>query len=203
MALSQFFKTSLNKILQNFCNMRKYAFCLVVLMLGSICQSLAQDNSPLKVVLVRHGEKPKKGSNLTCEGLNRSLQLPGVIDKKFGKPAYLYVPSLALGDSTKHARMFETAIPLAVKYQLEITSRFDEKDFAAIAANVKEKKGTLLMIWEHKAIKDIATALGVSNPPSWDDNDYDSIWIITFPAGKAPMLTFDKENIKPSNKCPL
>lgn len=184
--------------------MRKHALYLIFLLVGITCQSsLAQSNKTLKVILIRHGEKPKSGSNLTCEGLNRSLQLPGVLDKKFGKPDYLYVPSLALGDSTKHARMFETAIPLAVKYQLELTSRFEEKDFSGIAANVKEKKGTVLMIWEHKAIKDIAAALGVSNPPKWDDDDYDSIWIITFSDNKTPTLTFDKENIKPSNKCPL
>src|SRR5215471_10972274 len=106
--------------------MRKQLFCLILFITSSAYQSLfGQSNSTLKVILVRHGEKPKTGSNLTCEGLNRSLQLPEVVDKKFGKPDYLYVPSLAMGDSTKHARMFQTAIPLAVKYQLEITSRFE------------------------------------------------------------------------------
>jgi len=184
--------------------MRKQIFYVVLLLTGFTCEySFAQEGSTLKVILVRHGEKPKSGNNLTCEGLNRALQLPEVLNKKFGKPDYLYVPSLALGDSTKHARMFETAIPLAVKYQLKINSRFNEKDFSAIAANVKKKKGTVLMIWEHKAIKDIAAALGVSHPPKWADDDYDSIWIISFSKNKAPTLTFEKENIKPSDKCPL
>jgi hypothetical protein len=184
--------------------MRKQILFVALLLIGFAGDHcFGQTGATLRVILVRHGEKPKNGSNLTCEGLNRSLQLPEVLNKKFGKPDYLYIPSLSLGDSTKHARMFETAIPLAVRYQLEITSRFEEKDFSAIAANVKEKKGTVLMVWEHKAIKDIAAALGVTDPPKWADDDYDSIWIITFSNNKSPVLTFDKENIKPSDKCPL
>jgi hypothetical protein len=155
----------------------------------------------LKVIIIRHGEKPDVGDNLSCQGQNRALQLPAVLSKKFGKPAYTYVPSLSVGKSTTHARMFQTASPFAIKYDLTVNSKFRETDSANTAADVLAKKGTVLMIWEHAAIPGLATALGVKKPPpTWDKDDFDSIWIITFATG-TPALSFDKEGLMPSLDC--
>src|ERR1700733_13608402 len=109
----------------------------------------------LRVVLIRHGEKPRKGDNLTCQGLNRSLALPAVLYGKFGIPTAIYVPSPGLGDSTKHARMFETIVPFAVKYNLALNTSFAEKDSAGIARAILQRKGVVLVVWEHKAIAPI------------------------------------------------
>ena len=54
-------------------------------------QNLPDKN--LKVVIIRHGEKPTEkpsdksdgGDNLSCQGQNRALQLPAVLIKKIGK----------------------------------------------------------------------------------------------------------------------
>lgn len=155
----------------------------------------------LKIVLIRHGEKPKKGDNLTCQGLNRALALPGVLTARFGIPSAIYVPALGLGDSTKHARMFETALPLAVKYNLALNSKFAEKDSAGIAAELLQRKGVVLVVWEHKAIAPIAHALGVAdNTLKWGDEDYDSIWIVSFRDGVA-KLEKSAEGLKPGEGC--
>ncbi|RWY51206.1 histidine phosphatase family protein [Mucilaginibacter gilvus] len=155
----------------------------------------------LKVILIRHAEKPLKGDNLTCQGYNRSLKLPAVLVGKFGIPAYTYVPSLGVGEVTKHARMFETIVPLAVKYNLTINSARVEKDTAGVAADIKTKAGTILVAWNHKTIAAIVRALGVKdNNLLWPDDDYDTIWIVTFQNGTA-NLTRDKENINPGKDC--
>ena len=159
------------------------------------------DNS-LKVVIVRHGEKPHHGDNLSCTGINRSLQLPKVLNAKFGVPSYTYVPKLGLGDSTLHSRMFQTVTPMAVKYNLTINSKFDEKDTSHTAQDVMTKTNTVLMVWEHSVIPDLARSLGVGDPPGWDGSDFDSIWIITYLNGKA-TLKFDKEGLTPSADCPF
>jgi len=156
----------------------------------------------LKVVFIRHGEKPKKGNNLTCEGFNRSLQLPNVLFAKFGIPSNIYIPALALGEQTKHARMFETLIPFAVKYNLLLNSSFEEKDADKIAADIKSKSGTVLVCWEHKAIINIVNSLGYENDVKWGDDDYDSIWIVTFKDGVA-RFSQESEGIKPSSVCPF
>ncbi|HEX9509816.1 MAG TPA: histidine phosphatase family protein [Puia sp.] len=155
----------------------------------------------LKVVIIRHGEKPKTGDNLTCQGVNRSLQLPEVLHAKFGIPAYTYIPAPGLGESTKHARMFQTIIPFAAKYNLVLNSKYEEFDSVNIAKDLLSRTGVVLMVWQHHAITSIVRALGVkTNGLQWDDNDFDSIWIITFPKGVA-TLTKDREGLTPSADC--
>lgn len=180
---------------------RLYVAAAIVLPACSLHNAggVVHDNN-LKVVIVRHGEKPRPGDNLSCQGENRARQLPAVLYKKFGKPDYTYVPALGLGKSTLHARMFQTVTPLAIKYDLTVNTEFGGTDFAAIAEDVLKKTGTVLMVWNHSAVRELASKLGVSMPPPWDDEDYDTIWIITFPDGKA-TLSIDYEGIAPSPDC--
>lgn len=154
----------------------------------------------LKVVIIRHGEKPADGDNLSCQGENRALQLPAVLMQKFGKMDYLYVPSLKNDTSTAHSRMFQTASPLAIKHNIVVNSKFSAKDEGEIAHSVFKKTGTVLMVWEHSATAELAKALGVARPPHWDDADFDSIWVIGYHNGKA-RLTLDKEGLAPSPAC--
>jgi hypothetical protein len=157
----------------------------------------------LKVVIIRHAEKPLKGDNLDCQGLNRSLQLPAVLHTKFGIPDYTYVPLIGLDTSTRHSRMFQTIIPFAAKYNIVINSKYEERDSLGIAADIKNKEGVVLLVWEHKAMASIVRALGVQDfHTDWGDNDYDSIWIITFSKGVA-TFTMDKERLLPATGCPF
>jgi hypothetical protein len=98
--------------------------------------------------------------------------------------------------------MFQTVTPFAVKYNLVINSNYHETDSTELASNIKTKHGTVLIVWEHSAIRSIVRALGMQNfNQAWDDNDYDSIWIIIFQKGIATFL-FDKEGLSPSPECP-
>lgn len=158
-------------------------------------------NDPLKVVIIRHGEKPKAGDNLNCQGLNRSQLIPAVIVSKFGIPAFSYVPSVGADSSTKHARMFQTITPLAVKYNLAINSKFVGKDSTGLVNDMLKKHGTVLVVWDHKSILPIIHAFGINDPQlKWSDDDFDSIWIISFNNGIA-QLTKDKEDLKPAIDC--
>ncbi len=181
-------------------NLRLWQWVIMIgVTFGTVMQLKAQD---LKIVFIRHGEKPPKGDNLTCEGLNRSLALPTVLYTKFGIPAYTYVPSMEQGSGTKHARMFQTVTPFAVRYNLSINSSLPEKDSTAIAKELLSRKGTVLVVWEHKAIPTIVRALGINDPTlNWSDDDFDSIWIVTFKGG-SPVLSKDIENIQPATACP-
>ena len=158
-------------------------------------------DSDLKIIFIRHGEKPEKGGNLTCKGLNRSLLLPAMVQHKFGVPDFAYVPKLEMGDKTSHARMFETMTPTAVRFNLVVNSKFDENDYNAVATELMSKKGTILVIWEHKAISGIIHALGVTDELSWPSDDYDSIWIVSVKEGKV-SFSKDSEGLKPPEDCP-
>ncbi|HEV7621607.1 MAG TPA: histidine phosphatase family protein [Flavisolibacter sp.] len=174
------------------------ASSIIILLFCSFYASYAQ---PQKIVIIRHGEKPDKGDNLSCQGLNRSLQLPSVLNKKIGVPDAIFVPALNVGKKTSAARMYQTIIPFAVKYNLSINTKYDVKDEAGVANAIKKENGTVLLVWEHKAIIKIIRALGITDQNiNWDDNDFDSMWIITYVNGK-PVLHKETENIRPSAAC--
>ncbi len=156
------------------------------------------ENTPspqLTVVIIRHGEKPAVGGNLTPQGLTRSLQLPYTLQQKFGIPDFIYVPTLLMDTETLHARMFQTATPTAIQFNLAINTRFDEKDATGLASHVREKTGTVLIVWEHRAIKDILEAFGVTNAPTWPDDDFDSIWVIIVNQHNQPVLLIDRQHL--------
>jgi hypothetical protein len=156
---------------------------------------------PLTIVIIRHAEKPTVGDNLNCQGLNRSWLLPAVIVKKFGVPGFSYVPSLGSDSLTKHARMFETITPLAAQYNLAINSKYTGKDSSGLTGDILKRNGTVLVVWDHKSILPIVHALHINDPAlKWADDDFDSIWIITFQNGAA-VLTKDKEGLFPKSTC--
>ena len=157
--------------------------------------------APLTVIIIRHAEKPEKGDNLSCKGLNRAMQLPGVLIKQFGVPNYAYVPAPSVGKATKSGRMMQTIWPLAVKYNLTVNSKYDVKQTSALAKNILKRTGTVLVVWEHNNIADIAAALGApAQSLNWPGNDYDSIWKVTVKDSKA-TLTKSKENLAPTANC--
>src|SRR6185312_8335799 len=149
---------------------------------GAVIPAFSQKkNQNLTIVLIRHGEKPDDGDNLSCKGVNRSLALPKVLFAKYGQASAIYVPALKLGNKTKSARMFQTITPYASKYNISINSSFDEEDYKAIAKEVRKRSGVVVMAWEHNTIPGLARAFGVQGGfLNWGDNDYDSIWAITY-----------------------
>lgn len=181
--------------------MKSILFILICVIINpSVALTQKTTNASIRVIIIRHGEKPDKGDNLSCKGFNRALQLADVLQKKFGVPDRIYTPSPNLGSSTSAARMYQTIIPFAVKYNLKINTKYDVKDEKGIADAIKKQSGTVLLVWEHKAISKIVKALGVQEKMDWDDNDFDSIWIVSMQNGSA-KLTKDREGINPSSEC--
>ena len=154
-----------------------------------------------QVVIIRHAEKPDKGDNLSCQGFNRALGLPAVLYSKYKLPDHIFAANIKSGKSTNQSRMYQTIIPFAVKYNLDIDTRYDVGDTKSLAEAIMKMQGFVLVIWEHNDIPEIVEALGVENKDfRWSDNDYDTIWVITFKNGKA-VLNVDKENLNPAGDC--
>jgi len=152
----------------------------------------------LVIVIIRHGEKYATGSNLSCKGLNRALHIPSVINKKFGAPLFIYVPTIKTGATTSQDRMFQTATPLAVTDSVAINSQFDETDTKGLADYLKTQDGLQLVVWEHTNIPKLGQHLGLGKDSlNWKGSDFDSIWIITFPNGRkhAPQLIKTAEGL--------
>jgi hypothetical protein len=177
-----------------------FLFSASLLLAG--CSPANSQNSQLKLVFIRHAERPDDGDNLNCRGLNRSLLLPGILYKKFGIASAIYVPSINAGNTTKRSRMLQTISPYAIKYGLAINSFYEENDAKGLSESLVARQGTVLIVWEHRNIAPILRCLGIKDDLKWPSDDFDSIWIVTFYNGKA-MLFKDEERLNPSPGCPF
>jgi hypothetical protein len=176
----------------------RYLFGLLLLSAFHGFGQTGQTGKTLTVVIIRHGEKYAQGGNLNCKGLNRALHIPAVINKKFGRPAFIYVPTVKNGAEVSQDRMFQTATPLAVTDSVAINSQFDETDTKALANYLVTQKGLQLVVWEHDNIPKLGHHLGLDKGSlNWKGSDFDSIWIITFPNGTkhAPQLVQTTEGL--------
>ncbi|HMI61449.1 MAG TPA: hypothetical protein VK518_11080 [Puia sp.] len=181
----------------------------IPLLLAASCHCFGQAGkvkNDLTIVIVRHGEKYAAGSNLNCKGLNRALHIPAVINKQFGRPLLIYVPTVKTGTVTSEDRMFQTATPLAVTDSVAINSQFDETKTQGLAGYLKTQNGLQLVVWEHTNIPKLGHALGLGKDSlSWNGSDFDTIWIVTFPNGRkhAPKLVKSTEGLNGlPNQCP-
>jgi hypothetical protein len=177
------------------------AFLSLLIMLVINLAANAQSQK-LKLIFIRHGEKSIDGDNLNCQGFNRSVMLPSILFRKFGKPDLVYIPRIQSAEATKHMRMLQTITPFAVKYDLSLNSNFEVDDYSGTARSLIREKGTVLIVWEHQGIPEILKNLGINSPLTWPPDDFDSIWIVTFKKGTVRM-TKEKELLSPAKGCPF
>ena len=159
-----------------------------------------QKDDELKIVLIRHAEKPTEGYSLSCQGVNRANALPPVLYAKFGLPGVIFVAQS--DDTNQHSRMTQTITPFAKKYGLELNNKYKVNDIKDVTKNIRKQKGTVLVVWEHKGLVEMANQLGVKEKLKWNSDDFDSIWIITFSKKGKARLAVDHEGLHPSAKCP-
>ena len=175
---------------------------VVVLLLVAVGVRSQGKDPELRVVLIRHGEKPASGNELSCQGINRANALPAVIKARIGLPGIVYVPYSAPTSTAKHSRMYQTIAPFTDKYRLLLNSDYKVDDIRGVTQNILKQKGTVLVVWEHNGLEDIAEQLGIDGKLRWKDSDYDGIWIITFSKKGKARLAVDQEGLHPSKKCP-
>ncbi|MGI4859011.1 MAG: histidine phosphatase family protein [Janthinobacterium lividum] len=145
------------------------------------------------LILVRHGEKPARGlGQLSCQGLNRALALPYVIEARYGRPDLIVAPNPArqkhdLGIAYDYVRPLATVEPTAIYFGLPVSSAlgFAEVDeLRAMLLAPAYRRSTILVAGEHRIIETLARRLVVdaggaaSSVPRWDSADYDSIYTL-------------------------
>jgi broad specificity phosphatase PhoE len=146
------------------------------------------------IIFIRHGEKPKQGlGQLDCQGLNRALALPKVLEAQFGKPAAIFAPNPSQvkddgGKSYDYVRPLATIEPSAIYFGLPVdtTYGFAETDKLKEALEQPDYRGAKIVVaWEHRLIDVLAKKLmqthgGAEDAvPEWQGADYDSIYVVT------------------------
>ena len=144
------------------------------------------------IVFFRHGEKPSGGlGQLTCQGLNRALELPAVLLGRFGTPDYLYAsnPAVKMSDpagSFFYVRPLATIEPTAIRAGRSVNTGYGYNDIAGlqkILVTSTKANATIFVSWEHaylvKIVQSIMNAYGGgATVPAWTTGDYDSLYIL-------------------------
>jgi len=157
-----------------------------------ILLAAADARAPQTIVFMRHGEKPTGGyGQITCQGLNRALQLPDVLIAKFGKPNYIYAPNptVKISDpagSFYYLRPLATIEPTAIRLGMNVWTKYGYNDIAGLQSGLissTKANTTIFVAWEHqwlqKAVQNIMNAYGGGAAvPAWVSGDYDSLYVV-------------------------
>jgi hypothetical protein len=177
--------------------------------LGSFAAGEAA-NPPVQetIVFMRHGEKPDAGlGQLNCKGLNRSLALPAILTRQFGKPDAIFAPDPAKqkedgNRSYDYVRPLATIEPTAIIAGLPVDTSFGYDDIDKLQAALSQPKfrgAQIFVAWEHKQIYDLVGKLLKDNggdpttmPKKWKGDDFDSLYVVRLDrSGSTPTTTFE------------
>jgi hypothetical protein len=151
---------------------------------------------PAQVLLMRHGHKDPAAHhyNLSPAGFQRALALASVIPACFGTPTQ--ITTFALDpDTSKNARSYQTAVPLAVasgvNIRLDRSSIQDSKRSGQrMLQDPRLDGGLLVLFWEHRHLPQLAAGLGWAVMPPIADDDFDTLYRFTYPQGSStPLVT--------------
>ena len=145
----------------------------------------------MEVILVRHGDKDvQRGDyNLSPQGFQRAVALATLIPACFGRPTRIttfYLDPI----SSKNARSYQTAVPLAVATGVNIgideASRLNSFDqgqrLREAASSTKER---VVLFWEHRRMPELARGLGWDAMPEIANDDFDQLILFRFAAAGA------------------
>jgi len=174
----------------------QFLFGIPLILAGLVLLSQPVRSAPAQVLLMRHGHKDLAAHhyNLSPAGFQRALALASVIPACFGSPTQII--SFALDpDTSKNARSYQTAVPLAVasgvNIRLDRTSIKDSRRSGDLMLRDSALQGGLLVIfWEHRHLPELAAGLGWASMPPIADDDFDTLYRFTYSQGSSiPLVT--------------
>ena len=144
---------------------------------------------PAQVLIIRHGEKPPTGNELSPLGLERAQKLVSFFEtdplvNRFGAIAGIY--AMKPNGPSGSVRAIQTITPTASALRITPNTQFQRNDIAKLVRDLMQDADyngrTVLICWEHNVIPSIAKALGLKNgPKNWDgDTAFDRMWVLTY-----------------------
>lgn len=162
------------------------------------------------IVLLRHGEKPPLGlGQLDCQGFNRALALPSVLQARFGKPAAIYAPDPGSTAKDKgidydYIRPLATIEPTAIELGMPVNTSLGLQQIQQLDQDLLKpanSSATIYVAWEHnlaqQAAQHLMTTAGgdARRVPAWADDDFDSLYVVHlwWQNGKPVSARFEKQ----------
>jgi hypothetical protein len=144
-------------------------------------------------LLLRHGEKTPSGlGQLNCQGLNRALELPRVIEARYGRPDAILAPDPTArkndrGKQYDYVSPLATIEPTAIYFGLPVDASigFKNVDKLVDALLAQDYQNKLVVVaWEHTIVEQAARKLlkrlggDESTVPKWESADFDSVYVV-------------------------
>ncbi|HTD85584.1 MAG TPA: histidine phosphatase family protein [Candidatus Binatia bacterium] len=163
---------------------------LVVFAAGILCAQA----QPKEIVIIRHGEEPNGNSiHLSAKGQKRAQALADFFQTnsvvmQFGPPEALFAARPKPGGSK---RTVETAAPTSEALGQPLRQPFTEQQYGALAQKILQtpsfKGKTVIIVWTHSNIDNLAAALGVRPRPNWKSSVYDRAWVLVRSQGRVTL----------------
>jgi hypothetical protein len=151
--------------------------------------------TPELVLLLRHGHKSGEAGdyNLSPQGFERAVALASLLPRCFGRPNQIRTFYLD-PESSKNARSYQTAVPLAVatgvNISIDIASR--ENSFGSgrhILTDPSFDGRRVVLFWEHRRLPELAAGLGWPTMAPIGDDDFDQLIVLRYrPAEPRPEV---------------
>jgi broad specificity phosphatase PhoE len=159
--------------------------------------------APDRILLIRHAEKPgidtgSKGIDAIGRDDPQSLSVRGW--QRAGALARLFCPraeaelsglipdiifAAGVGENSLSLRPQQTVLPLVAllretRPDLAFITSYLNHQIAPLIADLSERKGIILISWEHKLIPELVRHLPQHPvvPSKWPDDRYDLIWLL-------------------------
>jgi hypothetical protein len=147
-----------------------------------LCFAQLSFSMPSQILLIRHGEKPDQGNELSPQGWQRAQLLPKLFETRFNTPVALY--GMNPSKDTGSVRALQTLKYVAEKLKLTINKDFTRDEISDLVLDIKNNKSyegkTILICWEHNALVSLAQLLGVNQALNWPKTQFDRVWVLNY-----------------------
>jgi hypothetical protein len=181
---------------------------VLAIILASI-SSVAAWAAPAQVIIIRHGEKPATGDQLSKRGFKRAQALVGFFEHnaavtRFGTPVAIYAMEQNPNNDDGSVRAAETVTPLAQALGLQLNENFPKDDYQPMVQDILTNPSyvgrMVLICWEHTVIPLIAQAFGATQaPPTWPDSAFDRAWILDFSGNRVTSFQNIPQDVLPGD----
>ncbi|ORX49669.1 hypothetical protein BCR36DRAFT_583737 [Piromyces finnis] len=131
-------------------------------------------------MVIRHGEKINDDlTYLSPRGEARAYCLINVFGNNgtYAKPQLIYAQSPT--EKKQSTRPRDTVVPLADALGLNVNLFYASGQIKKLVQDInKSTEDVVLISWSNDKIPEIAEKFGISNPPDWDNDTFDEIWMI-------------------------
>ena len=142
------------------------------------------------IYVVRHAERadsaPASGQAVTAPANDPPLSAAGH-ERAARLATMLRSAGVRTIYSTDFQRTRQTVAPTAKALNLEVTIA-PAREPATLLARIRETQGNVLVVGHSNTVPELLKTLGVTDPITIADSEYDNLFIVTRPASGEPML---------------